>query len=76
MARRRAPRLQLTADFRDAVRKDSRGIVCLAHALGVTSYPNLSHLIHAPRISGTALNRARLQQLAALVGFEGEVFRG
>jgi hypothetical protein len=73
---RRAPRLQLTADFRDSVLRDERGIVALAHALGINSYTNLSHLIHAPRISGSALNRARLQQLATLVGFEGEVYRG
>lgn len=72
----RAIRLQVSAAFRGAVLADPRGIVGLAAALGIRSFTTLSRLIHAPRVRGTALNRARLQQFATLVGFEGEVYRG
>lgn len=70
------PRLQLSSDFRAAVLADPRGVVRLAHLLGLTSYTALSRLLYAPRISGTVLNQGRLRQLAAAINFTGEVFRG
>jgi hypothetical protein len=72
----RAVRVQLTAQFRSTVLAESRGMVGLAAALGIRSYTTLSRLIHAPRVRGTELNRRRLEQLANLIGFTGEVYRG
>ena len=68
-------RLQLTSDFRTAVLNDPRGVVRLAR--------DRSHQLH--RAVATALLAARaghraqpdrLQALASVVGFSGEVFRG
>jgi hypothetical protein len=71
----RAPRRQLSSAFRAAVRNDSRGIVKLAHLLGLTSYTALSRLLYTRRISGTPLNHERLRQLATTVNYTGEVYR-
>ena len=72
----RVPRLPLTPEFRAAVRVDQRGIVRLAHLAGFCSYPQLSRLLTARRISGTAVNQGRLRQLAVAIEYTGEVFRG
>ena len=72
----RFQRLRISPEFRAAVRADERGIVRLAQLLDIPSYPVLSKLVSRPRFTATPLNRARLQQLASLVGFTGDVFRG
>jgi hypothetical protein len=72
----RFSRVAVTPEFRAAVRADERGIVQLAHVLGITSYPTLSRLVSKRRITATPLNRSRLQQLATAINFNGEVFRG
>ena len=69
------PSLALSSDFRAAVFADSRGVVRLAHSIGLTSYTALSRLLHARRLSGTALTQARMRQLATEINFTGEVFR-
>jgi hypothetical protein len=66
----------LTPEFRDAVRSDERGIVQLAQLIGITSYPTLSRLLSKRRVTATPLVRTRLQQLATLINYTGEVFRG
>jgi len=68
------PRLQLTSEFRAAVFADPRGVVRLAHTIGMVHYPALSRMLHAPRIAGTALKRDRLRKLAEAIHFTGEVF--
>jgi hypothetical protein len=70
------PRLRVSPEFRAVVRADERGIVRLSQLLGITSYPTLSKLVSRPRFTASPLNRSRLQQLATLVGVQGEVFRG
>jgi hypothetical protein len=72
----RVPRLQLSSEFRAAIKNDPRGIVRLAHVIGLTSYTALSRLLHVRRISGTSLNQGRLHQLATAITYTGEVFRG
>jgi len=70
----RAPRLQLSAAFRDAIKNHPRGIVRLAGDIGYTSYPHFSNLINAPRFRGTPLTQSRLRQLAVLIGFTGDLW--
>jgi hypothetical protein len=71
----RAPRLQLTAEFRAAILNDPRGIVRLATVAGFGGgYPNFSVLIRAPRFRGTALVCSRLRQLAADMQFTGDLW--
>ena len=68
------PRLQLSADFRAAVKADGRGIVRLAHLIGLTSYTQLSALLNKPRFKGSDLNQDRLRRLAEAVGFIGPLW--
>lgn len=70
------PRLQLSSDFRKAVRADSRGIVRLATLAGFPAYTALTRLLTRPRVPGTALNMARVRELATAINFDGPVFRG
>jgi hypothetical protein len=66
--------LQLRSEFRQAVLADPRGVVRLAHGIGLNSYTALSRLLYAPRVSATTLAQARLRALADLIEFKGEVF--
>jgi hypothetical protein len=69
-----APRLQLASDFRKAVLADPRGVVRLAALSGFAAYPQLSTLLHAPRVRATALTRDRLTALAAAINYTGKVW--
>jgi hypothetical protein len=69
--------LRITPEFRAAVRADERGIVKLALLLGLNNYTSLSTLVNCTtRFTGTPLRRQRLDALAQLIGFTGEVYRG
>jgi len=72
----RARRLPLTSDFKKAVRADQRGIVRLARLAGFPAYTKLSTMLGVRRVRVTPLNDQRLRQLASILGFTGEVYRG
>jgi hypothetical protein len=50
---------------------DSRGIVRLATLSGFAAYPQLSTLLHAPRVRATPLIRQRLAALAQALQYTG-----
>jgi hypothetical protein len=70
------PRLELDPEFKRAVYADPRGVTRLAPIVGYVAYHRLSTILNARRVPRTPLNAERLQRLAALVGYTGEVFRG
>lgn len=70
------PRVELHPDFRNAVYADPRGVIRLGPLVGYFAYHRLSTILNARRVAWTPLNAERLQRLAALVGYTGEVHRG
>ena len=71
----RHPRLPLDPAFRDAVYADTRGITHLAPLVD-WDQTKLSRLLNKRLVVATPLTRDRFTQLAAIIGYTGEVFCG
>jgi hypothetical protein len=70
----RAPRLRPTREFADALRRDGRPQIKLAVAIGFPAAWFISNLALRKWVKATPQTLGRIQALAGLIGFTGQVF--
>ena len=71
----RVPRFHLHTDFVRACRQSDYALVALSAIAGFAAYTQLSALLNARRVRGSALMIERLQRVADAVSYRGPMFR-
>jgi len=71
----RVPRKQLHSDFVRAVRQSGQSIITLTALAGFTVYTNVSPYLNRRPVPASRLNIARLRKLAAVVAYDGPIFK-
>lgn len=73
---RRVPRQQLHVDFVRAIRASGYSLVTLSALANFAAHTQLVPFLNRNAVPMSALNVERLKTLAAVIHYDGEIFKG